>query len=383
MKSPNVSSYQHRFLQFPKLSVVNQCIMRKGENDMRKYGRTLALICAAALALSLAACAQHTDLKTKEDFLGAAAKVNANTSSYDVEGTVELEHKADVVTTKKTLSVNSSFFLHTKEFSSVIKTVIAGSRAIPNAESYLKTNDEGQKVLYTLADNKWTGQIVASDEDADALMAKVAGFDPAQVVGTFAEDNMEQFTIVGSDVIGGLNTSILEGNLAGEALVAFALANDCADLFEEETLKTLVTEEYSGTVNVRVWVIDSSLTPVKVRIDFTQVANDYAKAAAAQKVAGAKETETDQRIAAERTSVGKYTIVFTIKNINRATTVTVPSAGLKAHIDPAGAVTLTEQTEAPTATPAPESDESTDDAADSSSDDESTADPTTSDTPAE
>ncbi len=320
---------------------------------MRKSGRIIAISLAATMALSLAACAQHPALKDKDAFVEAASENNKKITSYDVEGSAELQHKNGTTQEKKSFTINNSVFLETKEFSSVVKTEIAGRRAVPNRETYLKADEEGNRVLYTLSSNKWAGKPVASDEDAAADLAAVVGSDPAMLGSTFAKDNMDKFAIVDSDVIGGLSTSVLESKLTGEALIAFVKANDVAKFFNADALTALVTETYEGSVDVRVWVIDSSLRVAKVTADMTTVANDYAKAAATKKVADAKGSETAQAAAANQASVSKYTVAFTIKNMNRATNVTVPAAGLKAVVNPTGEVKLADPTTEPTATPAP------------------------------
>lgn len=308
---------------------------------MKKFSKVLAASLALAMALASTACntydaknimQEHPEAKTAEDFIKISDENMAKVTSMDMAVSGEMIATIDGKQSTTLIDMTGSVSTDPVKVKMVMSVDVDGEKQ--TVETYAVQEEE--EVMSYVTDGKtW----VNTSTPASGYSVDTPAITPEQSLDLY-KDNIDSFDIVGTDQMGGLNITILEGVLKGESIAQVLGLVDISGVSAQagvssedaeaaaEMIDTMTEAFADAEIPMTIYVQDRMLYPVKYTMDLTQVTDAMVKAIA--KAAADSEDEKVLEAAAALVGVDKYVITMTIKNFNNATEVVVPEAALKA-----------------------------------------------------
>lgn len=288
--------------------------------------KLLALMMAAVLAMSLAACGDEAAGSDVSD--GAAESSEAVAEDVDpFETAVENVNAVTNMDAKMVMEMNMAVAANGEEqsmesvttmdmvyFSDPVRmkidlTMDMGEIGSAAQSVYAEATEDGAYTMYLFDGENWMAQSVslADIEEYDARDSMLANMDSSY-----------NFKAAGTEQVDGANAYKYTGAITGDAMNEVMISSGALDSFsslgiDESQLESMMTD--LGEIPVTLWIDEATLYPVKYEMDMT--------AAMDKLVANMMDTMGDQAEGLSM-SIPKMKVIMTCSNFNAATDFEIP-----------------------------------------------------------
>lgn len=300
---------------------------------MKKRNKILALMLAAALAMSMTACggkdtgsentASETEAEAEApaeeeiDPFAAAQENMAEVSNLDA--TMLMEMDMEMGADGQTQAMESDTTMEMTTFTDPLRLKMemtmdmnagdAGNMT-QNMSIYAETAEDGTCTMYLYDGNSWQAQEVEASD--------VAEYNASNDMAAYLSDDYG-FEAAGTDQVDGANAYKYSGKITGDDMKEVLLSSGALDQFSSLGIDASQLEgmmDGLGEISIDLWIDEATLYPVKYEMDMTAVMDAL--------MSNMIEAMGDQA-AGLTMSIPKMTISMTCYNYNAATEFEIPA----------------------------------------------------------
>lgn len=300
---------------------------------MKKRNKILALMLAAALAMSMTACggkdtgsentASETEAEAEApaeeevDPFAAAQENMAEVSNLDATMLMEMDMEMGADGQTQTMESDTTMEMTTftdplrlkMEMTMDMNAGDAGNMT-QNMSIYAETAEDGTCTMYLYDGNSWQAQEVEASD--------VAEYNASNDMAAYLNDDYG-FEAAGTDQVDGANAYKYSGKITGDDMKEVLLSSGALDQFSSLGIDSSQLEgmmDGLGEITIDLWIDEATLYPVKYEMDMTAVMDAL--------MSNMIEAMGDQA-AGLTMSIPKMTISMTCYNYNAATEFEIPA----------------------------------------------------------
>ena len=300
---------------------------------MKKRNKILALMLAAALAMSMTACggkdtgsentASETEAEAEApaeeeiDPFAAAQENMAEVSNLDATMLMEMDMEMGADGQTQTMESDTTMEMTTftdplrlkMEMTMDMNAGDAGNMT-QNMSIYAETAEDGTCTMYMYDGNSWQAQEVEASD--------VAEYNASNDMAAYLNDDYG-FEAAGTDQVDGANAYKYSGKITGDDMKEVLLSSGALDQFSSLGIDSSQLEgmmDGLGEISIDLWIDEATLYPVKYEMDMTAVMDAL--------MSNMIEAMGDQA-AGLTMSIPKMTISMTCYNYNAATEFEIPA----------------------------------------------------------
>lgn len=272
---------------------------------MKKTNRIAALLTAAVLTLSLAACGGGGDKAGGKDPLAAAKENMSGAKSMDISMVMDLDMEMGEETIQTVTKMESTVFDEPMKMKAVATTEAAGQ----SASVTIYAEETGDKA-YTMYVNDGTGWISAPATAEDLTQYEIDENMSAyiDIAGSFRQE--------GTETVDGVSAYKYTGVITGANMKEFMTDSGALNSLSSLNIDSSQLDEMlSGDIPVTLWISEADLYPVRYEIDMTAVMDGLMQAVVESL---GKQTQ-DLSI-----HIPKMSLTMTCSNFNSAADFSIP-----------------------------------------------------------
>lgn len=300
---------------------------------MKKRNKILALMLAAALAMSMTACggkdtgsentASETEAEAEapaEEEIDPFAAAQENMAEVtNLDATMVMEMDMEMGADGQTQTMESDTTMEMTTFTDPLRLKMemtmdmnagdAGNMT-QNMSIYAETAEDGTCTMYMYDGNSWQAQEVEASD--------VAEYNASSDMAAYLSDDYG-FEAAGTDQVDGANAYKYSGKITGDDMKEVLLSSGALDQFSSLGIDSSQLEgmmDGLGEITIDLWIDEATLYPVKYEMDMTAVMDAL--------MSNMIEAMGDQA-AGLTMSIPKMTISMTCYNYNAATEFEIPA----------------------------------------------------------